>query len=134
MAEARDLQLAAEIGTRLAAARHAAGLSQRATVEGLERVGDAYLSRLEAGHRLPSVRALRELAPRLGVSVAWLETGDDVVDVRLPRTFALELRLGYAGGELVRRPELVAALDDALATAAVPPFVAYDRGPLEVTS
>ena len=37
----------------------------------------AYISRIEAGVRTPSVKVLRKLAPKLGVSVAWLETGRD---------------------------------------------------------
>src|SRR5690348_12404176 len=35
----------------------------------------AYISRIEANQRRPSVKALRLLAPKLGVSVHWLETG-----------------------------------------------------------
>lgn len=37
----------------------------------------AYVSRCEAGQRRPSVKALRLIAPQLGVSVALLETGQD---------------------------------------------------------
>lgn len=37
----------------------------------------AYISRIEAGARQPSVRALRKLAAKLNVSVEWLETGED---------------------------------------------------------
>jgi transcriptional regulator with XRE-family HTH domain len=37
----------------------------------------AYISRIERGQRRPSVRALRQLAPKLKVSVEWLETGED---------------------------------------------------------
>ena len=40
-------------------------------------VSYAYISRIEAGQRTPSVKALRKLAPKLGVSVRWLETGQD---------------------------------------------------------
>jgi len=35
----------------------------------------AYISRLEAGARMPSVKALRKLAPKLQTTVNWLETG-----------------------------------------------------------
>lgn len=50
------------------------GLSQR------ELAGDgvsyAYISRLEANARQPSIRALRQLAPKLDVTVHWLVTGE----------------------------------------------------------
>ena len=35
----------------------------------------AYISRIEAGARTPSVKALRQLASKLGVTVEHLETG-----------------------------------------------------------
>jgi transcriptional regulator with XRE-family HTH domain len=68
------------IGRRLRERRVELGLSQRAlAVPGVY----AYISRLEAGTRRPSVRALRQLAPKLGVSAQWLETGvrDDAEDL-----------------------------------------------------
>jgi transcriptional regulator with XRE-family HTH domain len=34
-----------------------------------------YISRIEAGKRNPSVKALRKLAATLGVAPEWLETG-----------------------------------------------------------
>ena len=43
-------------------------------------VSYAYISRIEAGARRPSVKALRQLAPKLGVSVEYLETGSDLRD------------------------------------------------------
>jgi transcriptional regulator with XRE-family HTH domain len=51
------------------------GLRQRQL--STEHVSYAYLSRIEAGARNPSVKALRETAPKLGVSVHYLETGDE---------------------------------------------------------
>lgn len=48
-------------------------LSQRELAA--EGVSYAYISRIEAGTRSPSVKALRMLAPKLGVSVDYLETG-----------------------------------------------------------
>ncbi len=36
----------------------------------------AYISRIEAGARTPSVKALRRIAGKLGVTVEHLETGD----------------------------------------------------------
>lgn len=41
----------------------------------------AYISRIEAGTREPSVKALRKIAARLGVTPAYLETGVDAVTV-----------------------------------------------------
>lgn len=38
-------------------------------------VSYAYISRIEAGTRQPSVKALRKLAAKLGVSTEYLETG-----------------------------------------------------------
>ena len=63
------------IGERLRDARRHAGLSQRELAT--DGVSYAYISRIEAGVRTPSVKVLRKLAPKLGVSVAWLETGED---------------------------------------------------------
>jgi transcriptional regulator with XRE-family HTH domain len=63
------------IGDRLRDARLRAGLSQRELSE--PGVSYAYISRIEAGVRTPSIKVLRKLAPKLGVSVAWLETGKD---------------------------------------------------------
>lgn len=63
------------VGWRLRERRVALGLSQRdLSAPG---ISYAYISRIEAGMREPSVKALRKLAPRLGVSVAWLETGEE---------------------------------------------------------
>ena len=69
---ARDESPAA-IGRRIHERRLELGLSQR-QLSG-PGVSYAYISRIEAGARRPSVRALRRLAPKLKVSVHWLETG-----------------------------------------------------------
>jgi hypothetical protein len=37
---------------------------------------DAYVSRIEAGQRTPSEKALRKLAEKLGTTALYLETGD----------------------------------------------------------
>lgn len=65
----------AAVGSRLREARLKNGLTQRAIA--CDGVSYAYVSRIEAGARRPSVKALRLLAPKLGVSVHWLETGED---------------------------------------------------------
>jgi transcriptional regulator with XRE-family HTH domain len=62
------------VGERIRQRRLELGLSQRALAG--EGVSYAYVSRLEANTRTPSTKALRVLAPKLGVSVHWLETGE----------------------------------------------------------
>jgi transcriptional regulator with XRE-family HTH domain len=66
------------VGQRLRRLRHERGLSQRDLAS--YGVSYAYISRIEAGARRPSVKALRQLAPKLGVSVEYLETGRDLSD------------------------------------------------------
>jgi transcriptional regulator with XRE-family HTH domain len=66
------------VGQRLRRLRHERGLSQRELAS--PGVSYAYISRIEAGARRPSVKALRQLAPKLGVSVEYLETGRDLSD------------------------------------------------------
>jgi transcriptional regulator with XRE-family HTH domain len=53
--------------------RQSLGLSQRDLSE--PGISYAHISRIEVRVRTPSVKALRKLAPKLGVSVEWLETG-----------------------------------------------------------
>jgi len=77
------------IGQRLRRLRLERGLSQRALAE--PGVSYAYISRIEAGTRQPSVKALRKLSPKLGVSPDYLESGSD-----LSATQHLELRLADA--------------------------------------
>src|ERR671936_1423955 len=64
------------IGARLKRLRLERGLSQRDLSS--PGVSYAYISRIEAGARTPSVKALRMLARKLGVSVEYLETGRDI--------------------------------------------------------
>src|SRR4051795_12384599 len=84
------------IGERLRRLRVERGFSQRELSS--PGVSYAYISRIEAGARRPSVKALRQLARKLGVSVEYLETGSDLRDVderELKLSDAeLELRLG----------------------------------------
>ena len=65
----------ATVGKRIRQRRKELGLSQRQLAA--PGVSYAYVSRIEADQRKPSVRALRALAPKLGVSVHWLETGEE---------------------------------------------------------
>jgi transcriptional regulator with XRE-family HTH domain len=71
----------ASVGERIRQRRLELGLSQRE----LEAPGVtfSYISRLERGKRVASVRALRQIAPKLGVTVHWLETGEDDPAVEL---------------------------------------------------
>src|SRR5204862_6138402 len=84
------------IGTRIRRLRLERGLSQR-ELSG-PGVSYAYVSRIEAGQREPSLKALRILARKLRVSLEHLETGAAVSDaqdreLRLAEA-ELELRLG----------------------------------------
>jgi transcriptional regulator with XRE-family HTH domain len=67
-------------------------------------VSYAYISRIEAGVRTPSVKVLRKLAPKLGVSVAWLETGEEDPAEELARLVLAQNgeSLGSAALELAR--------------------------------
>lgn len=69
---------AESIGQRLRRLRHERGLSQRELAG--PGVSYAYISRIEAGARRPSVKALRMLARKLGVSADYLETGSEIRD------------------------------------------------------
>jgi len=77
------------IGQRLRRLRLERGLSQRELAS--PGVSYAYISRIEAGARRPSVKALRMLARKLGVSADYLETGSEIRDVE-----ARELRIADA--------------------------------------
>ena len=63
----------AAVGRRLRDARRAAGLTQRDLA--FEGCTPAYVSRIEAGARVPSLQILREFGKRLGVSADFLATG-----------------------------------------------------------
>src|SRR5690349_13165840 len=77
------------IGDRLKRLRRERGLSQRALSD--RGVGYAYISRIERGERVPSMKALRTLAATLGVTPHYLETGEE-----LPEYEARALKLGEA--------------------------------------
>ena len=103
------------IGQRLRRLRLERGLSQRALAE--PGVSYAYISRIEAGTRQPSVKALRKLAPKLGVSADYLETGSDLAptqqrELKLADA-ALRLRLGQDTADAER--DLWGLLDEAIA-------------------
>jgi tetratricopeptide (TPR) repeat protein len=104
----RDIKMSATVATDVGAAQ-AETIGQRLRRLRTERrfsqrelsspgVSYAYISRIEAGTRQPSVKALRMLARKLGVSAEYLETGSELGaeeerELRLADA-ELKLRLG----------------------------------------
>ena len=88
----------AGVGDRVRQRRLELGLSMREIAS--KGVSFAYISRIERGERTPSVMARRKLAPKLGVSVDWLETGKE------PTRFAC-----FESAELVRFEKALRTLD-----------------------
>src|SRR5438067_1329119 len=101
------------IGQRLKRLRLEQGLSQRELAA--PGVSYAYISRIEAGTRQPSVKALRRLAAKLGVTADYLETGSQLGadEQRELRLADLELAVRLSDGSDVEEP-LLAILDEAL--------------------
>ena len=91
----------ATVGERIRQRRLELGISQRDLAS--EGVSSAYLSRVEANARQPSVKALRKLAPKLGVSPYWLETGEEDPAETLAR-----LVLAHRGRPLPDRAQTLA--------------------------
>ena len=103
------------VGQRIRRLRKARGLTQRQLAG--PGASYAYVSRIEAGQRQPSLKVLRILAARLETTAHYLETGEEVPaakerELRLSDA-ELELRLGR---DLERAEtiltELIAAGDD----------------------
>src|SRR4051794_20006865 len=92
----------AAVGVRLRAARERAGYSQRDLA--FHGCSAAYISRIEAGARIPSLQLLRELGRRLGVSADYLATGDELTPAELrERAFVeAEVALRLADREQAR--------------------------------
>jgi transcriptional regulator with XRE-family HTH domain len=98
-----------EVGRRLKEARDRAALSQRQLA--FPGCTAAYISRLEAGARVPSLQMVNQLAARLDVSGSWLATG---VDTPLAEPNDLiEAEVALRLGELQQAEELYAAHVDA---------------------
>src|SRR5438477_7614897 len=105
------------VGERLRRLRLERGFSQRdLSAPG---VSYAYISRIEAGARRPSVKALRMLAAKLGVTAEYLETGSDLdaFEARELQLADLELRQRLEGEAPIE--ELKAILAEAEAQADV---------------
>ena len=102
------------IGVRLRRLRLERGLSQRELAA--PGVSYAYISRIEAGTRRPSVKALRLLARKLGVSPEYLETGSELRDVdrRELQLADAELRLRVGGEIEAARAAFEQLLKDAI--------------------
>jgi transcriptional regulator with XRE-family HTH domain len=103
------------VGARLKRLRLQRGLSQRDLSS--PGVSYAYISRIEAGARTPSVKALRKLSQKLGVSVEYLETGRDIreVDDRELRLADAELDLRLADDVRGAEEKIDAILAEAVA-------------------
>jgi tetratricopeptide (TPR) repeat protein len=101
------------IGARLKRLRLERGFSQRELAA--PGVSYAYISRIEAGTRQPSVKALRRLAAKLGVSASYLETGSHLEPSgeRELKLTDLELAVRLGAWEDAEEP-LEALLADAL--------------------
>src|SRR5437870_4436384 len=80
------------IGQRIRRLRLERGLSQRELAE--PGISYAYLSRIEAGQRAPSLKALRIVARKLGVTAEHLETGASVSIATARELRATEAELG----------------------------------------
>jgi tetratricopeptide (TPR) repeat protein len=104
------------VGARLKRLRVARGYSQRDLSS--PGVSYAYISRIEAGARTPSVKALRKLAQKLGVSVEYLETGRDIreIDDRELKLADAELQLRLGSDTAAAEKTLEEVLADANAS------------------
>jgi Predicted transcriptional regulator with C-terminal CBS domains len=85
------------IGQRLKRLRLERGLSQRELAA--PGVSYAYISRIEAGTRQPSVKALRKLSGKLGVTADYLETGSNLVSAEARELRLSDLELAVRLGE-----------------------------------
>jgi ATP/maltotriose-dependent transcriptional regulator MalT/DNA-binding XRE family transcriptional regulator len=102
------------IGQRLKRLRLERALSQRELAA--PGVSYAYISRIEAGTRQPSVKALRRLAAKLGVSAEYLETGSHLPPAGQRELKLIDLELAVRLGESQGAQEpLEAVLADSLA-------------------
>src|SRR5688500_5070926 len=85
----------AEVGRRLREARVQAGLSQRQL--SFPGCSAAYISRLEAGDRVPSLQLLRKLAQKLDADEQYLATGVERIEQAPPEVVDAEVESRLAG-------------------------------------
>jgi transcriptional regulator with XRE-family HTH domain len=111
----KGINRAETIGERLRRLRLERDLSQR-DLSG-PGVSYAYISRIEAGARRPSVKALRKLAEKLGVTAEYLETGSEIgpAEARELKLADLELQLRLDGD--ASTAELQELLEESVAQA-----------------
>jgi transcriptional regulator with XRE-family HTH domain len=83
------------VGRRLKEARLAAGLSQRQL--SFPGCSAAYISRLEAGDRVPSLQLLRKLALKLDADEQYLATGVEQVQQPPPERIEAEVERRLSG-------------------------------------
>jgi tetratricopeptide (TPR) repeat protein len=104
------------VGQRLRRLRRERGLSQRELSS--PGVSYAYISRIEAGARRPSVKALRLLARKLKVSPEYLERGSDLreTDERELKLAEAELQVRLGEDEEAAEAALARVLEEALAS------------------
>lgn len=96
---------AVAVGERLRQARQEAGLTQRELA--FEGCTAAYVSRIEAGARIPSLQIIHEFARRLGVTPEFLATGrPDGADLS---SELLEAEVAFQLGDENRAAELYGA-------------------------
>lgn len=110
-----DVHLDETVGVRLRRLRLERGFSQR-ELSG-PGVSYAYISRIEAGERRPSVKALRVLAAKLGVSAGYLETGRQITadEDRELRLSDAELAIRLADDSTEAVAQLEGILQEAIA-------------------
>ena len=114
------------IGQRLKRLRLERAMSQRELAA--PGVSYAYISRIEAGTRQPSVKALRKLAAKLGITADYLESGSELdpkcarelrlsdLELRLS-DLELAVRLGDGDGSEAQLREVLADAEAAADTA-----------------
>jgi transcriptional regulator with XRE-family HTH domain len=102
----------AAVGRRLKEARLAAGLSQRQL--SFPGCSAAYISRLEAGDRVPSLQLLRKLAAKLNADEQFLATGIERIEQDPPELVEAEVARRLAGDAPNRSngPRPAGGLDD----------------------
>ena len=91
----------AAVGRRLKEARLNAGLSQRQL--SFPGCSAAYISRLEAGDRVPSLQLLRKIAAKLDADEDYLATGVERVAQESPEEIDAELERRLGGEQ--RKPD-----------------------------
>jgi len=97
------------VGERLRAARERAGLSQRDL--SFPGCSPAYLSRIEAGQRTPSLQLLRELGRRLGTTADYLAIGETASPIDPVTEAEVALALGDRSDAKQRFAHLLASAE-----------------------